>query len=186
MKTEKEYSKEVPLFISRSSMSTEVNKTGSWRFVRPKYDEKTAPCSTACPAGEDIGRIEMLANQGLIKEAWETILIENPFPAVCGRVCFHPCETVCNRAELDEPVAIRHVERFLGDAAVRDGIKISLEKLPDNGKKVCIVGAGGFIRPSAQNPLKPGSSRRKIIPKYCTSATVKLQTRICHLCSAVI
>ncbi|MCK5195667.1 MAG: hypothetical protein KAQ71_17775, partial [Desulfobulbaceae bacterium] len=92
--TKREQFGDISIFISRSSMTTEVNKTGSWRFVRPKYDEKTAPCSAACPAGEDIGRIEMLASQGLIKEAWETILIENPFPAVCGRVCFHPCETV--------------------------------------------------------------------------------------------
>ena len=179
MTTEQKYSKEVPLFISRSSMSTEVNKTGSWRFVRPKYDEKTAPCSAACPAGEDIGRIEMLASQGLIKEAWETILIENPFPAVCGRVCFHPCETVCNRAELDEPVAIRHIERFLGDAAVREGIKIPLEKLPDNGKKVCIVGAGpaglsagyfltrlGYSCDIFEAETEPGGILRWGIPKY--------------------
>ncbi|NLI33851.1 MAG: hypothetical protein GX422_13900, partial [Deltaproteobacteria bacterium] len=69
-----------PLYIPRSFTSTEENKTGSWRFLRPRYDEKTAPCSVSCPAGEDIGRIEMLVAQGLFKEAWETILQENPFP----------------------------------------------------------------------------------------------------------
>ena len=177
--TKREQFGDISIFISRSSMSTEVNKTGSWRFVRPKYDEKTAPCSTACPAGEDIGRVEMLANQGLFKEAWETILVENPFPAVCGRVCFHPCETVCNRAELDEPVAIRHIERFLGDAAVRDGMKISLEKLSDNGKKVCIVGAGpaglaagyfltrlGYSCDVFEAETEPGGILRWGIPRY--------------------
>jgi NADPH-dependent glutamate synthase beta subunit-like oxidoreductase len=103
-------SRTVPLLVSHSSISTEINKTGSWRFVRPTYDEKTAPCSTACPAGEDIGRIEMLAHQGSFRKAAATILKENPFPAVCGRVCFHPCENACNRGEFDEPVAIHCLE----------------------------------------------------------------------------
>jgi len=69
-----------PLLIPCSYLTTEGNKTGSWRFLRPQYEEKTAPCSTACPAGEDIGRVEMLAAQGFFKEAWETILMENPLP----------------------------------------------------------------------------------------------------------
>ena len=93
-----------PLLIPCSYLTTESNKTGSWRFLRPRYEEKTAPCSAACPAGEDIGRIEMLTARGLFKEAWETILQENPFPSVCGRVCYHPCEQACNRSEFDEPV----------------------------------------------------------------------------------
>jgi hypothetical protein len=78
-----------PLIIPCSYLTTEGNKTGSWRFLRPKYEEKTAPCSAACPSGEDIARIQMLSGQGSFKEAWETILVENPFPGVCGRVCYH-------------------------------------------------------------------------------------------------
>ena len=74
---------DIPLFIPRSSMSTAVNKTGSWRFFHPKYEEKTAPCSAACPVGLDIPRIEMLTSWGLLKTALQTILAENPFPAVC-------------------------------------------------------------------------------------------------------
>ncbi|NTU49001.1 MAG: glutamate synthase, partial [Syntrophobacteraceae bacterium] len=119
-----------PVFISRSHTSTEANKTGSWRFLRPRYDEKTAPCSAACPAGEDIGRIEMLTAQGLFKEAWETILQENPFPAVCGRVCYHPCAGVCNRSDFDEAIAIHVIERFLSDVATRYDLKPDLPKLP--------------------------------------------------------
>ena len=72
----------------------------------PTYVHRTPPCQGSCPSGEDIARIEMLSNQGRYQDAVETILLENPFPAVCGRVCFHPCETVCNRAGLDDPVAI--------------------------------------------------------------------------------
>ncbi|MDD2388418.1 MAG: hypothetical protein PHP23_01610, partial [Desulfobacterales bacterium] len=86
MITPPELSEKVPLLIPQSRGFTDENKTGFWRFVRPCYENKTAPCSTACPAGEDISRIEMLASRGLFKQAWETILQENPFPAVCGRV----------------------------------------------------------------------------------------------------
>jgi len=134
--------KTTPLFISQSYLTTESNKTGSWRFLRPRYAEKTAPCSAACPAGEDIGRVEMLTAQGLFKEGWETILQENPFPAVCGRVCFHPCERVCNRGEFDEAIAIHNLERFLADTASRYELKPELEVLASKKQKIAVVGAG--------------------------------------------
>lgn len=134
---------ESPIHIMpRSTLSTEANKTGSWRYLRPRYEEKTAPCSAACPAGEDIGKIEMLTTQGLFKEAWETILRENPFPGVCGRVCFHPCEGACNRGEFDDPIAIHALERFLADTAERYDLKPLMEKLPGRPEKVAIAGAG--------------------------------------------
>jgi NADPH-dependent glutamate synthase beta subunit-like oxidoreductase/Pyruvate/2-oxoacid:ferredoxin oxidoreductase delta subunit len=132
----------IPLFLPHSSASTTLNKTGSWRYVRPFYDEKTSPCAAACPAGEDIGRVEMLVSQKLIQQAWETILEENPFPAVCGRVCFHNCEGACNRGQMDDPVAIHHLERFVGDAAINSRETPKIETLPDIGKKVAIVGSG--------------------------------------------
>lgn len=128
--------------MPRTYLTTESNKTGSWRFARPRYDEKTSPCSAACPAGEDIARIEMLATQGLFKEAWETILLENPFPSVCGRVCFHSCEDLCNRREFDAAVAIHSLERFLADTAIRYGIKPDLERRTPRKQKIAVVGAG--------------------------------------------
>ena len=134
--------KQLPLFVPHSSISTAVNKTGSWRFFHPKYEEKTAPCSAACPVGQDIPRIEMLASRGQLKDAWQTILNENPFPAICGRICFHPCETACNRASMDDPIAIHHLERFLGDSAITTGSTSELEFKPSTGKKVAIAGAG--------------------------------------------
>ena len=73
---------------------------------------------------------------------WQTILNENPFPAICGRVCFHPCESACNRADMDEPIANHHLERFLGDTAVSDGSKADFNIKPAKGKKVAIAGAG--------------------------------------------
>ena len=179
MTTEQNFAEKIPLFISRSNISTELNKTGSWRFVRPKYHEKTAPCSAACPAGEDIARIEMLSSQGRYSEALEIILLENPFPAICGRVCFHTCETSCNRSGFDEPIAIHGIERFIGDTAVRDNLTFSLERLPDNGKKICIVGAGpsglaaayfltrlGYSCDVFEAETEPGGILRWGIPRY--------------------
>jgi len=130
------------LYMPRTSATTESNKTGSWRFLRPCYEEKTSPCSTACPAGEDIARIEMLITQGAFKEAWETILMENPLPGVCGRVCYHPCEDRCNRGEFDAAVAIHTMERFLADAAARNETKPSLTRRPATGRRVAVIGAG--------------------------------------------
>jgi len=179
MAAKQKHAEQIPLFISRSNISTEINKTGSWRFVRPKYHEKTAPCSAACPAGEDIARIEMLSNQGRYSDALKTILLENPFPSVCGRVCFHPCETVCNRAGLDDPVAIHDLERFIGDTADGDELKLTPKKLPENGKTVCIVGAGpsglsagyflsqlGYVCDIYEAQSEPGGILRWGIPGY--------------------
>jgi len=173
------HDEKISLFISRSNISTEINKTGTWRFVRPKYHEKTAPCSAACPAGEDIARIEMLSNQGRYQDAVETILLENPFPAVCGRVCFHPCETACNRAGFDDPVAIHALERFLGDIAMKDDLTLKLKKFPVNGKTVGIVGAGpsglaagyflsqlGYSCDIYEARSEPGGILRWGIPRY--------------------
>jgi len=137
---------DIPLYISRSRVSTAVNITGTWRFMRPGYEEKTAPCGAACPAGEDIARVEMLAGRGSHRLAWEIIVRENPFPAVCGRVCFHPCERACNRAGLDAPIAIPHVERMLGDRALSEGYP--WPGLPEGAgrpkspKRIGIVGSG--------------------------------------------
>ena len=134
--------KPVSLFISKSSLTTESNKTGSWRFLRPRYHEKTAPCSVACPAGEDISRIELLMSRGQFREAWDTILCENPFPSVCGRVCHHPCEKACNRREFDNAIAVHTVERFLADNAIRNGWRPSFENRSSRKEQIAILGAG--------------------------------------------
>jgi NADPH-dependent glutamate synthase beta subunit-like oxidoreductase/ferredoxin len=175
----KKINEDIPLFISRSTTTSVENKTGSWRYFRPFYDEKTAPCSAACPVGEDIPRIEMLARQGLLKTAWETILEENPFPSICGRVCFHPCENACNRGELDEPIAVHSIERFIGDRALTDGKKADLKHLAVNGKNIAIAGAGpaglaaayflgrlGFACDIFEAAAKPGGLLRRGIPGY--------------------
>ena len=152
----KQFNKDIPLFIPRSTASSAENKTGSWRYFRPLYEEKTAPCSAACPVGEDIPRIEMLVRQGLFTKARETILEENPFPSICGRVCFHPCETACNRGDYDQPIAIHHLERLIGDKAQIPDKKSDLKPLKVNGKKVAIAGAGPAGRAAAFFFFRPG------------------------------
>jgi formate dehydrogenase beta subunit len=115
--------------------------TGAVRAQRPIYVDLLPPCNTACPAGEDIQAWLALAQAGRWKEAWEQLIGDNPLPAVHGRVCYHPCETSCNRAELDGAVSIHAIERFLGDLALRSGWKVPVTA-QRSGKRILIVGAG--------------------------------------------
>ncbi len=132
----------VSLFISRSAhRSSEMNKTGSWRFSLPVYKEKTAPCSAACPTGTEIPRVEMHMSKGEVRKAWDKIIWENPFPAVCGRVCFHDCEGACNRKNLDSAVGINSLEKFIGDIALSESYTFD-EVNETTNKRVAIIGAG--------------------------------------------
>ena len=115
--------------------------TGPARAKRPVYVDLMPPCNNACPAGENIQAWLDLAQAGRYREAWETILADNPFPAVHGRVCYHPCETHCSRGELDSPVSIHAIERFLGDLATVEGWTPPTSA-PARGKRVLVVGAG--------------------------------------------
>jgi 2-oxoacid:acceptor oxidoreductase delta subunit (pyruvate/2-ketoisovalerate family) len=118
-----------------------VNRTGSWRYMRPVYHDKISPCNEGCPAGENIERYMVYAAQGRFREAWETIRQENPLPGICGRVCYHPCEGVCNRKFHDEGLAINDLERAIFDYG-RAPLK-EIKELPTKyPEKVAIVGAG--------------------------------------------
>jgi len=132
----------IPLYFARSTGSTAVNRTGDWSFIQPAFRDRTAPCSEQCPCGTDLPRVEALAAAGRQLEAWRTILLENPLPGVCGRVCFHPCEQACNRGELDAPVAIHALERFLADQAALDGAPTGLRPGAARGRRVAVLGAG--------------------------------------------
>jgi NADPH-dependent glutamate synthase beta subunit-like oxidoreductase len=129
-----------PFAITLDVGSSRANKTGSWRTERPVYVHRQAPCCGACPAGEDPQAWLYPAEEGDYEGAWRKIMEENPFPAVMGRVCYHPCETSCNRAQLDDAVGINSVERFLGDEALRCGWRVDAP--PPSGQAVLIVGAG--------------------------------------------
>ena len=135
-------SKAVSLSISQSRITTQGNKTGTWRFVRPKYQAKTAPCSVSCPLGIDIALIEMMVARKDYKRAHDALLMENPFPSICGRVCFHPCENSCNRKLLDESIAVHHIERFIGDWGLENNFKPDFLYSKVNNSKIAIIGAG--------------------------------------------
>ena len=130
-----------PFAITLDVGSSKANKTGSWRTERPVYVHRQAPCGQACPAGEDVQAWLYHAEEGDYEAAWRKIVEENPFPAVMGRVCYHPCETSCNRAQLDEAVGINSVERFLGDEAIARGWRLE-PPARSSGKRVLVVGAG--------------------------------------------
>ena len=133
------------------------NLTGSWRYLRPRYEEKLAPCIAACPAGERVEAWIRLLKEERYLEAWQLIRSVNPFPRVCGRVCFHPCETECNRGQLDRSIAIHALERFVADEAS------SLDtaptpKITKTGKSVGIVGSGPAGLTCAYHLAKRGHS----------------------------
>ena len=129
-----------PFAITLDPGSSLANRTGSWRTNRPVYVDRLPPCNHACPAGENIQGWLFHAESGDYEKAWRELVKNNPMPAVMGRVCYHPCETACNRGSLDESVSIHAVERFLGDEAVKRGWTVAPG--PDSGKRVLVVGAG--------------------------------------------
>ena len=119
---------------------THERRIGPLRRQRPVYRDLLPPCNDACPAGENIQAWLDAAQAGQFEKAWRILVKDNPLPAVHGRVCYHPCETACNRRYLDQPISIHAVERFLGDLAIDSGWGV--EPGPVSGKRVLVVGAG--------------------------------------------
>ena len=129
-----------PLGWSEPGRTTLEIKTGAWRTRRPVYVEATAPCRAACPAGEPVARWIERARLGDYAGAWALIRQDNPFPAITGRVCAHPCEAACNRGQSDGAVAINALERFVGDWGLEHGR--SAMSTPARSARVAVVGGG--------------------------------------------
>jgi len=132
---------ERPFAITLDVGSSRANHTGSWRVERPVYVDRLPPCNNACPAGENIQGWLYDAESGDYEAAWRVLVEDNPLPAIMGRICFHPCETACNRVQVDEAVGINAVERFLGDYAIESGLALPRAGA-DTGKRELVVGAG--------------------------------------------
>ena len=130
-----------PFAITLNPGSSLANHTGSWRTARPVYLDRLPPCNNQCPAGEDIQGWLFHAESGNYEAAWRHLTRDNPFAAIMGRVCYHTCESACNRGKIDEAVGINSVERFLGDEAIKRGWKFAAPA-KESGRKVLIVGAG--------------------------------------------
>ena len=110
-----------PFAITLDVGTSLANRTGTWRTMKPVYVNRQPPCNAKCPAGEKCQAWLFHAESGDYEGAWRQIVEDNPFPACMGRVCYHTCESACNRGELDESVGINAVERFLGDHAIERG-----------------------------------------------------------------
>ena len=129
-----------PFAITLDIGTSLANLTGAWRTERPVYLDLLPPCNHACAAGENIQAWLYHAEEGNYERAWRQLMEDNPLPAVHGRVCYHPCESECNRDRLDQAVNIHAVERFLGDEAQRRGWTIAPGT--PTGKRIVVIGAG--------------------------------------------
>ncbi len=141
-----------PLWTDQTS---ELRMTGTWRSALPEYRPLPSPCLTACPVD---GRIAEWVGQIAANDyhaAWLTLADNNPFPAIIGRICHHPCQTSCNRAELDETVGICSLERFAGDMALAEGWQFPRA---DGmvGKNIAIIGGGPAGLSAAYQLLRAG------------------------------
>jgi NADPH-dependent glutamate synthase beta subunit-like oxidoreductase/Pyruvate/2-oxoacid:ferredoxin oxidoreductase delta subunit len=156
--------------------------------LRPRYVAKSPPCIGSCPSGTDIrGWLTTIAQAGeygrtheqAYEIAWQKITDRNPFPAVCGRVCPHPCEDACNRSAKEGPLAINALERFVGDFGI--GKQLKLTKVTDAvyPERVAVVGSGpaglscayqlarrGYSVTVLEAFSQPGGMLRYGIPRY--------------------
>jgi len=131
--------------------------TGPKRFRRPVYVDFMPPCNSACPAGENIQAWMAHAQAGNYFEAFQTLVEDNPFPAIMGRVCVKPCETGCNRTHIDTTVNIHAVERYIGDEAINQKWPIRFSTEP-TGKKILIIGSGPSGLSAAYHLARMGHS----------------------------
>ena len=101
-----------------------------------------SPCKVACPSGISVQGYVNLIAQGRYKEALAVIRRDNPLPAICGRVCTHPCEEACARGQVDQPISIRELKRFAAEWEVEQGEMDLPEKEPARPEKVAVIGSG--------------------------------------------
>jgi NADPH-dependent glutamate synthase beta subunit-like oxidoreductase/Pyruvate/2-oxoacid:ferredoxin oxidoreductase delta subunit len=120
--------------------TTEAIKTGTWRAALPVHGNPPSPCRVACPVDGAIVDWIAMARAGDLFGAWTTLTENNPFPAVAGRVCHRPCESACNRAGYDEPLAVRALERHVGEVALAEGWRFPAA--PMGRQRVAVVGGG--------------------------------------------
>ncbi len=114
------------------------------------------PCTNGCPADIRVQGYIALISQGKFKEALDVVRDTLPFPAICGRVCHHPCEDQCDRKDIDEPISIRMLKRFIADWARENGEEPPEDMQPTRGERVAIIGAGPSGLTCASRLLKKG------------------------------
>lgn len=128
---------------ARDHVWSERNWNVDYRENRKDVSEEgTSPCKTACPAHISVQGYIKLAAQGRYHEALELIKKENPFPAVCGRICPHGCESECTRGDIDEPVSIDEIKKFIADKELDGSIRYIPPMRYNLGNKIAVIGSG--------------------------------------------
>ena len=128
-------------FCTVSTAYMTWNQTGTWRYLRPQYIDQIPACQAGCPTANNIEAWIRLLEQGKVEEAWERAVLENPFPALMGRVCFHPCEERCNRKEMGGTISIKMLERVLADK-VGSNPPVPKPFRPQSKKRIAVIGSG--------------------------------------------
>jgi NADPH-dependent glutamate synthase beta subunit-like oxidoreductase len=134
-------SADTPIPSTWTTGTTEVFKTGTWRSALAQHIRAPSPCHAACPVQGDIAEWIGRARSRDFRGAWDILTRHNPFPAIAGRICHHPCETACNRASFDESLAICRLERFVGDQALAEGWFFARPPV-ERQERVAVVGGG--------------------------------------------
>ncbi len=155
----------------------EARRTAFEFLLSNHYADCVSPCKQGCPAGVDAQGYIALAAMGEYRKAVDLVRQANPLPAVCGRICVRKCEVVCRRQDVEEPVAINYIKRFVTD--VPGAYAGTPEREESKGKTIGIVGAGpagltaawflgrkGYNTVVYENMPKPGGMLRYGIPEY--------------------
>lgn len=133
-----------PILSTIKNFREEYEEHIKYKYCRAGVcsDMFISPCENACPAGINVPGYLALVAAGRIRDAYDLIRKDNPFPAICGRVCTHPCESKCRRAQLDDPLAIRDLKRYAADYVLNNERPYMDLVFPKKGKSVGIIGAG--------------------------------------------
>jgi len=132
----------LPVPTTWTTGTTESIHTGTWRAATPRHIAAPSPCHQACPVGGDIATWIGQARSGDLHGAWLTLVRHNPFPAIAGRICHHPCEAACNRGGHDQALSICRLERYVGDQALDRGWDLPAPTAHPAAGHVAVVGGG--------------------------------------------
>ncbi len=164
--------------LTRPPLQRHFKGTGPVTRNWPRYQNLLPPCNEACPAGENIQQWLALIEEGKLQEAFHELTQVNPMPAIHGRVCYHPCENGCNRKQVDSPVQIHSMERYIGDLAINQNWHFT-DITESSDRRILVIGSGpaglsaayhlrrhGHTVDIYEAQDKPGGMMRYGIPAY--------------------